>query len=122
MINFMTDDAGRKTHVVIPIDEFARMTDALEDVVDIKEADRVLQLLQSGDEETIPADIARRLLDENPIRVWREYRRMTVRALAASVGISASYLSQIEHGERSGSDPVRAAIAEALDLDRDDIE
>jgi len=37
MINFMTDDAGRKTHVVIPIDEFARMTDALEDVVDIKE-------------------------------------------------------------------------------------
>src|SRR3546814_3871263 len=55
-----------------------------------------------------------RLLDgENPVRVWREHRGLTVKALAERAGISAAYLSQIEGGQRDGSLDTMRKIAEA---------
>ena len=44
--------------------------------------------LARGDEELIPAEFVNRIVDgENKVRVWREYRGMTVKALAEAAGL-----------------------------------
>jgi transcriptional regulator with XRE-family HTH domain len=48
------------------------------------------------------------------IRRQREVAELSMRQLAASVGISNPYLSQIERGLRTPSDQVLTAIAESL--------
>ncbi len=76
----------------------------------------------AANEETFPADVVDRLLaGERPLKVFREYRGMTQKALAAAVSINPIYLSQIETGKRTGSTKVLTALARALDLDLDDL-
>lgn len=55
------------------------------------------------------------------IRRQRELAELPMRKLAATVGISNPYLSQIERGLRAPSDAVLAAIAETLKLSPDQI-
>jgi DNA-binding XRE family transcriptional regulator len=52
----------------------------------------------------LTGDEALRLIGgENPIRIWREKRGLTQRALAARAGVSVSYLAEIETGKKPGS-------------------
>jgi transcriptional regulator with XRE-family HTH domain len=53
------------------------------------------------------------------IRAQRELAAVPMRQLAAAVGISAPYLSQIETGLRAPSDTVLSAIAESLKTSAD---
>jgi transcriptional regulator with XRE-family HTH domain len=53
----------------------------------------------------------------NPIRAWREYRTLTQTALASSVGVTRSFLSQIETGRREMSISTLQKLAAALDTD-----
>jgi transcriptional regulator with XRE-family HTH domain len=55
------------------------------------------------------------------IRRQRELAALPMRQLAASVGISNPYLSQIERGLRAPSDAVLAAIAETLQTTADQL-
>ena len=49
-------------------------------------------------------DELRRILDdESPVKVWREKRGLTQRALAEQAGVSPSYLAEIETGKKPGS-------------------
>ena len=73
-----------------------------------------------GDDEHFPADFVNRLFDsDNRITVWREYRGLTMSALAEAAGISQSYLSDIENGKKDGSIKVLKRIAQALNADLD---
>ncbi|MBI9051379.1 MAG: helix-turn-helix transcriptional regulator [Anaerolineaceae bacterium] len=54
---------------------------------------------------------------ENAIRVYRDYRGLTQEKLAAEVGISVPYLSQLEGGKRKGSLDVVSRVARALRVD-----
>ena len=56
-----------------------------------------------------------------PVRVWREHRGLSGRALAARAGISAAYLRQIETGKKPGSFDAMAKLARALDVDMEDL-
>lgn len=57
----------------------------LEDREDIADATRQMAAIRKG-EETLPAEIVARLTSGvSPLKVWREYRGFTLRALAASV-------------------------------------
>jgi DNA-binding XRE family transcriptional regulator len=77
---------------------------------------------RSRDQERVPIELVDRLLaGEKPVKVWREYRGLTQRALAARAGLNFSYLSQIETGARNGTTATMKKIAEALDLDVDDL-
>lgn len=88
---------------------------------DVKDYDFARQAVEAG-EELIPAEITYAIMDgRNPIKVWREYRRMTQQQLAEKAGISASYLSQIESGTRTGTADVLRAIARVLQVDLDEI-
>lgn len=55
------------------------------------------------------------------LRVGRARKRMTLRQTATTVGVSASYLSDIENGRKIPSEDVVLGLASALDLDPDDL-
>ena len=58
---------------------------------------------------------------EAPLRVWREHRGLTLRALAAAAGISPAMLSETETGKKEGSVRTLRSLAHALDVDLDDL-
>lgn len=62
------------------------------------------ELVATGDEEIIPAEVANSLIDEsNPIRVCRDFRGIKVIELAKIVNTSRNYISSIENGQREPS-------------------
>jgi DNA-binding XRE family transcriptional regulator len=77
---------------------------------------------KARDEESFPFEIADRLIGgENPIKVFRQYRGLTQKQLAAKAETSAAYLSQIETGRRSGSIKMLHRVADALDVGLEDL-
>ena len=113
---------GGEQMVLLPRKEYEQLCEAAEDTADVLAFDEARRRLAVGEEEMIPAEFADRILDgENPIRVWREYRHLSVKNLAEKAEISASYLSQIEGGVREGSISTMKALATALSLDLDDL-
>lgn len=90
-----------------------------EDVAAVREFQR---RLAAGEEELIPAEFVNRMIEgENKVRVWREYRGLSARDLAAKAEVSGSYLSQIETGTREGSLDAIKRIAAALAVTMDDL-
>lgn len=108
--------------VVIPEADFIAMRDALEDREDLEAVETFRRKLAAGEEELVPAEVVNRVLNgESKVRVWREYRGLTARDLAAKADISTAYLSQIETGARDGSIDTFKRIAAALGLTIDDL-
>ncbi|MGH7057325.1 MAG: helix-turn-helix domain-containing protein [Acetobacteraceae bacterium] len=70
----------------------------------------------------LTAEEARRLLrGENAVKVWREKRGLSQRALAASAGVAASYLAEIEAARKPGSVGALVKLARALEVRIDDL-
>ena len=112
---------GRPEWAVIPYEEYQRLLEAAEMADDVRAYDEAERAVAEG-EELVPSKVTYAILDgQNPIRVWREYRRLTQQELARATGISVPYLSQIESGKRKGSAEVLAAIARKLGLMLDDL-
>lgn len=108
--------------VMLPEAEFERLRDAAEMAFDVAAYDEAKRRLASGEEDLLPSEMVKRILSgENPIRVWREHRGMSVKALAESVGIAAAYLSQVETGKRDGTVDTFRKIAAALSITIDDL-
>lgn len=100
-------------------DTLQELLEDLEDVQDLKEIDR---RVAAGETEEIPWEVAKVLLDgENPVRVWRRHRQMSLRGLAQAAGVQPGYLSEIETGKKPGSFNAMAKIAEALGISLDDL-
>lgn len=108
--------------VVLPEAEFIALRKALEDKADAEAVRAFEQRLAAGEKELIPAEFANRMTGGgNKVRVWREYRGLAARDLAAKASVSGAYLSQIETGAREGSVDVMKRIAAALNVRIDDI-
>ncbi|MXP66081.1 XRE family transcriptional regulator [Roseomonas sp. M0104] len=58
---------------------------------------------------------------ESPIRVWREHRGMTARALAAAANVNSAYLSEIEGGKKPGSAAALVRLANVLKVEVEDL-
>lgn len=70
----------------------------------------------------MPDAIVGRLIDgENPIRVWREHRGLSLRALAARAGTSPSALSDMETGKSEGRLAMLCKIAGILGVSLDEL-
>lgn len=81
-----------------------------------------LARLQDANAERVPAAVVRRLAaGEAPLRVWREHRGLSLRALAATAGISPAMLSEMETGKKEGSVRTLLSLARALGVDLDDL-
>ena len=112
---------GQAAFVVVPIAEWDALMARLEERDDIAEADRLRAAIRAG-EETLPAGMVARLIGgENPLKVWREYRGFTLRALAAEIGISSAAVSKIETGKSHPSVATLGKLAVALGCDMEDL-
>jgi predicted transcriptional regulator len=77
-------------------------------------------LIASGSEEVIPAEVVARLdAGDSPIRVFREFRRMTQGQLAAAVDLDQSFISKIEAGTKHPTAANLGRLARALKVDAD---
>ena len=89
---------------------------------DISDYDQIVNAVEKGEEETVPAELAYALIEgENPIKTWREYRRLNQKQLAEAAGISIPFLSQIESGKRKASTKIMVKLAKALQVMLDDL-
>jgi ribosome-binding protein aMBF1 (putative translation factor) len=94
-----------------------------EDAADAAQIRMAEERVAAGDDEYVPIELTRRLMDgEVPVRVWREHRGLSARALAGQAGISPAYLSQIETGKKPGSFDAMAKLARALGVVMEDLE
>lgn len=115
------DKDGVREWAILPYEDYLSLVSQQEMEEDVRAYDEAMQLVAEG-EELIPASIVYALADgENPLKVWREYRRMSQHLLAEMTGMSASYLSQIESGKRRGSAETLSKLASALNLTIDDL-
>ncbi len=77
--------------------------------------------IAAGEEELIPAGPDGRPLMPKPfgerVRIARKAAGLSQMELAAEVGISQNYLSQIESGQRGGDEDILKRLAVRLDLD-----
>ncbi len=111
---------GKPEWAVIPFQDYKKLQEALEDAEDIKEIEENLKAIGDGSEMTVPGEVTFSILDGiNPIRAWREYRQIKMNELSKKVGISSSYLSQIENGKRNPTIDTLKAIAKELEIDID---
>lgn len=90
---------------------------------DVEALRRANARISSGEDEDVPAEMAARLLaGESPVRVWREYRGLKIADLAARAGISKSYISEIENGNRDGTFATMSKLARGLGVTLDDLD
>ncbi|MCL6706933.1 helix-turn-helix transcriptional regulator [Pseudomonas sp. R2.Fl] len=99
-----------------------QLVERLEDIEDSLAVKTFEERLARGEEELIPAEFVYRMMDgESPVRVWRDFRGLSAKDLAATAGISATYLSEIESKKKDGSISALKKIARALKVDIDDL-
>ena len=113
---------GGDEMVILAKEDYLKLVEAADLHRDVEAYDLAKHRLATGEEELIPSAIVDRLLGgENPIRVWRDHRGLTGRALAEQAGIAPAYLSQIETGKREGTVETLKALAAALGVMVDDL-
>jgi DNA-binding XRE family transcriptional regulator len=119
--NIITTPSGDRM-AVIPLAEYERLVESAEDAADVRAYDEAKRRLAAGEDELIPAEFVNRMIDgDNKVRVWREYRGLTIKALAEAAGLTPAYLSQIETGVREGTVETYKKIAAALRVKIDSI-
>ena len=120
-LQIIHDDAGQPMFAVIPWREYVRLSKDGASEANLSN-EEIYDLAKDEGGESFPIDVVDRLLTGvNPIKVYREYRCMSQKALAARIRISPVYLSQIETGRRMGSAKTLASIAKALEVSMDDL-
>ena len=105
---------GVPEFAVLPYDEYEALLSLAEDKSDITD----VIAFHESQEETFPEEVLDALLNgQNPIKVYRSYRKMTQSDLAQAIDKSLPYIAKLESGERKGSVDVLSAIADALNID-----
>jgi len=108
--------------ITLPKADYEALLDRLEDAEDALTIRRFRASVeeQGWDEATkdcLPAALVeRKLLGEHPVKIWREHRKFSLRALGERAHIPASYISEIENHLKPGSVSAYFKIARALDL------
>jgi DNA-binding XRE family transcriptional regulator len=113
---------GKPEWAILPYEEFLQLMEQAEMLQDISDYDQIVKAVETGEEETVPAELAYTLMEgENPVKAWREYRNLSQKQLAELADISIPFLSQIESGKRKASIKIMARLAKALRVLIDDL-
>jgi len=87
----------------------------LERLEDLEASLALLRDRQEDDGTRIPHEVVKaEVAGDHPVTAWRKYRGLTGRQLAQEAGLSAAYLSEIEHGKKPGSVEAYRALARVL--------
>lgn len=123
-VQFITTPSG-ETLAVLPVEDYEALAAAVDELDEAEEEALAAEMRQLREEDRGDAlgltEFRRILAGESPVRVWREWRGIGTRALAARLGISPGYLSDIEAGRKDGSLETLRAIAGALRVSLDDL-
>jgi DNA-binding XRE family transcriptional regulator len=113
---------GKPEWAILPYEEFLQLKAQAEMLQDISDYDQIVKAVETGEEETVPAELAYALMEgENPVKTWREYRSLSQKQLAELTNISIPFLSQIESGKRKASTKIMVRLAKALKVLVDDL-
>jgi DNA-binding Xre family transcriptional regulator len=113
---------GGEDMVVLSRTDYETLLDKAELATDALDVAAFRSKRLAGTEEMIPEAFATRLVaGENPIRVYRELRRMSAKELAERSGVSAAFLSEIERGKKDGGIVTLKRIALELNVMLDDL-
>ncbi|HVG81013.1 MAG TPA: helix-turn-helix transcriptional regulator [Methylomirabilota bacterium] len=115
MPNRATDRIAKDDEVILRRAEYDELIRRLEDLEDRGTVERVKK---EKSRRYVPVEVVRRLIsgEESKVKVWREHRGLTLRALAEKAEIAPAYLSEIETGKKPGSVKALAALARTLDV------
>ena len=91
----------------------------LEDILDAAAFDAAIH----DDDEMLDGEFSKKLAlsDESRLKLWREYRGLTQMQLEEMSGVKQTVISFIEGGKRKGTVETFKNLAEALDVDIDDL-
>ena len=67
MRQFITDEEGERTAVVLPIEEYEELLERLEDAEALRVADEALAEIKRGEDEVIPLEQALREIQEGKV-------------------------------------------------------
>lgn len=116
-----------KETVTLSRADWERLVEALEDAEDLgalaasDAREAALGKAAARADYLTDDSVGRLLAGESPVRVWREHRDLTQRALSEASGVSVAYLSEIEGRKKPGSARTLAALARALRLTVEDL-
>ncbi len=115
MPNRAIERVAKDDDVILSRSEYDRLMHRLEDLEDL---DAIERARSDKNRRYVPVEVVKRLIsgEERKVKVWREYRGLTLRALAKKAEIAPAYLSEIETGRKPGSVKAMAALARALNL------
>jgi DNA-binding XRE family transcriptional regulator len=86
-------------------------------MADVRAYDSAKARLAAGGDELIPLELTeRRLRGEAPLRIWREYRRLTQQGLAKKSRVSRALIAAIETRRKVGSVGTRKKLGRALQV------
>ena len=66
---YITDETGKRRGVILEIEEYERLLEALEDLEDLRAADETLAAIERGEEDLLPLDQAVREMEEERERL-----------------------------------------------------
>ena len=64
---YIVDENGKRVSVVLPVEEYERLIEALEDLEDARAYDEAKAELERGEDEVIPLDQAIREIEEGRV-------------------------------------------------------
>jgi mRNA interferase RelE/StbE len=88
--------------VILRRSEYDELMRRIEDLED----GRIVERARSEkNRRYVPVDVVKRLIsgEERKVKVWREHRGLTLRALATKAAVAPAYLSEIETRKKPGS-------------------
>jgi DNA-binding XRE family transcriptional regulator len=118
MTHTIVTTPGGEELVLLPKAEF----EALRDRLDAAEHARAVAEVAAGKLETLSAEeTAAALAAPTPLAFWREKRGLKQKTLAATLGVSQSFLSEIEAGKKKGDPVLYLKMARALAVRMEDL-
>ncbi len=66
---YVTDEKGERVGVILDMQEYQRVMEALEELADLRAADEALEAIARGEEEILPLDEAVREMEEERSRL-----------------------------------------------------
>jgi antitoxin (DNA-binding transcriptional repressor) of toxin-antitoxin stability system len=121
MTHFQTiTHKGKPVAVIVPHEEWLKIQEMIEDADDVRVYDAAIRNFKADNRRTYPSEVVYAIADgKNPIKAFREWRRLTQAQLAAKAGMSVAVLSHLETGVRRAGLKSLQKLSKALDVPLD---
>ena len=104
--------------ITIPVEDYARLMEAAEDLADIQ----AVADYKADPKPGVPSEfVARMLAGESLLKLWREHRGYSQNELGKISGVNRIQIGDIEDRGKTGSVMTLKKLADALNIQIDDL-